>query len=92
MLLEKASRSTHRHTLQLPPYNNSKDHDTHSAMTTVKATADWNRVGDKYYRKTQLYTSIFDGDLELENHTLVQAPYSGAIGMQTPASKKYGAD
>ena len=45
-----------------------------------KATADWERVGDKYYRKTQLYTSVFDPDLELENYFVSGAPYSGAVG------------
>lgn len=45
-----------------------------------KPTADWERVGDRFYRKIQLYTSVFDPDLELENHILVGAPFSGAIG------------
>jgi len=44
-----------------------------------KATADWERVGDRFYRKTQLYTSVFDPELELENHVLVGAPLSGAV-------------
>ncbi len=44
------------------------------------ATADWTRVGDRFYRKTQLYTSIFDPDLELENYKVDGAPYSGAVG------------
>lgn len=43
-------------------------------------TADWEKVGDKYYRKTQLYTAVFDQDLELENYIVVGAPYGGAIG------------
>ena len=45
-----------------------------------KATADWERVGDKFYRKTQLYTSVFDPDFELENYIVTGAPYSGAVG------------
>jgi len=45
-----------------------------------KATADWERVGDKFYRKTQIYTSVFDPDLELENYVVTGAPYSGAVG------------
>lgn len=44
-------------------------------------TADWEKVGDKYYRKTQLYTAVFDQDLELDNYIVVGAPYGGAIGM-----------
>jgi hypothetical protein len=44
-------------------------------------TADWEKVGDRYYRKTQLYTAVFDQDLELENYIVAGAPYGGAIGM-----------
>lgn len=47
-----------------------------------KATADWERVGDRFYRKTQLYTSVFDPELELENHVLVGAPLAGAVRTQ----------
>lgn len=45
-----------------------------------KARADWKRVGDRFYRQIQLYTSVFDPDLELENHIVSGAPYSGAVG------------
>lgn len=45
-----------------------------------KPTANWEKVGDKFYRKVQLYTAIFDADLELENYNVVGAPYSGAVG------------
>jgi vacuolar protein sorting-associated protein 16 len=48
------------------------------------ATADWEKVGDRYYRKIQLYTAVFDQDLELENYIVAGAPYGGAIGMLTP--------
>lgn len=47
----------------------------------MNPTADWEKLGEKFYRKTQLYTAVFDEDLELENHLLVGAPYAGAIGM-----------
>lgn len=43
-------------------------------------TADWSRVGDRFYRRTQLYTNVFDEDLELENYIVTGAPYSGAVG------------
>lgn len=43
-------------------------------------TADWERVGDSFYRKTKLYDAIFDHDLELENHIIAGAPFAGAIG------------
>lgn len=43
-------------------------------------TADWEKVGDRFYRKIQLYTAVFDQDLELENHVVAGAPYGGAVG------------
>ena len=43
-------------------------------------TADWERVGDRYYRKIKLYDAVFDQDLELENYIIAGAPYGGAIG------------
>ena len=43
-------------------------------------TADWERVGDRFYRKVKLYDAVFDQDLELENYVIAGAPYSGAIG------------
>ncbi|PSK43119.1 hypothetical protein B9Z65_7073 [Elsinoe australis] len=52
-----------------------------------KPTADWERVGDRFYRKIQLYTSVFDPDLELENYTLVGAPFSGAVAIYRDESK-----
>ncbi|KAH9826633.1 Vacuolar protein sorting-associated protein 16 [Teratosphaeria destructans] len=54
-----------------------------------KPTADWERVGDKFYRKTQLYTSVFDADLELENYVVSGAPYSGAVALVRDESKIY---
>lgn len=46
-----------------------------------KPTADWERVGDRFYRKIQLYSPVFDTDLELENYRISGAPYGGALGM-----------
>lgn len=45
-----------------------------------KPTANWDRVGDRFYRRIKLYEQIFDEDLELENYTIAGAPYSGAVG------------
>ena len=45
-----------------------------------KPTANWDRVGDRFYRKIQLYSDVFDPDLELENYIIAGAPYSGALG------------
>lgn len=49
-------------------------------MEAPHPTAGWEQVGERFYRKTQLYTAIFDQDLDLDNHIVVGAPYSGAIG------------
>lgn len=43
-------------------------------------TAGWERVGDRFYRKTKLYDAVFDEDLELENHVIAGSQYAGAIG------------
>jgi hypothetical protein len=43
-------------------------------------TADWEKVGDKFYRKIQLYTAVFDQDLELENYIVTGCSYGGAVG------------
>ncbi|KAF2111362.1 vacuolar protein sorting-associated protein [Lophiotrema nucula] len=51
-----------------------------------KPTANWVKVGDKFYRKQQLYTAVFDTDLELENYTVVGAPYSGAVAIHRDES------
>lgn len=51
-----------------------------------KPTANWEKLGDKFYRKIQLYTAVFDRDLELENYNVVGAPFSGAVGT-TPTRK-----
>ena len=51
-----------------------------------KPTANWEKVGDKFYRKVQLYTAVFDQDLELEKYKVVGAPYSGAVGGYAAAS------
>ena len=52
-------------------------------LTTKMAnpTADWEKVWDKFYRKIQLYTAVFDQDLELENYVVTGCSYGGAIGM-----------
>ena len=52
-------------------------------MVMSSAIADWKRVGDRFYRTTQLYTSVFDYDIELENYKVAGAPYSGAVGMHS---------
>ncbi|KAF1989862.1 vacuolar protein sorting-associated protein 16 [Aulographum hederae CBS 113979] len=46
-----------------------------------KPTADWDRVGDRFYRKVKLYDEVFDQELELENYLIAGAPYSGAVAL-----------
>ncbi|KAF2681402.1 vacuolar protein sorting-associated protein 16 [Lentithecium fluviatile CBS 122367] len=52
-----------------------------------KPTANWEKLGDKFYRKIQLYTAVFDQDLELENYHVVGAPYSGAVAIYRDENK-----
>ena len=46
----------------------------------TKPTQDWQKVGDRFYRKVELYTSVLDQEIELENYLISGAPYSGAVG------------
>ncbi|CAG8956602.1 hypothetical protein HYFRA_00011913 [Hymenoscyphus fraxineus] len=50
-------------------------------------TADWEQVGDKFYRKIQLYTAVFDQDLELENYIVTGCSYGGAVALHRDESK-----
>ena len=51
-------------------------------MTEVShPRANWESVGSKWFRKTQLYTAVFDQDLDLDNYIVACAPYAGALGM-----------
>lgn len=49
-------------------------------MDTLHPRSDWESVGDKWFRKTQLYTAVFDQDLDLDNYVVTGAPYAGALG------------
>ncbi|KAL8661171.1 MAG: hypothetical protein Q9202_005828 [Teloschistes flavicans] len=44
-------------------------------------TANWEKVGDRFYRKIKLYDAVFDQDLELESYLVAGAPYGGAIAL-----------
>lgn len=50
-------------------------------MDTLHPRADWESVGDKWFRKTQLYTAVFDQDLDLDNYVVTGAPYAGALAL-----------
>ncbi|SMY21189.1 unnamed protein product [Zymoseptoria tritici ST99CH_1A5] len=54
-----------------------------------KPTADWRRIGDRFYRMDQLYTDVFDPSIELEHYTVTGAPYSGAVALRRDESKIY---
>ena len=49
-------------------------------MEPSHPTAGWETVGGKLFRKSQLYTAVFDQDLELDNYIVAGAPYGGALG------------
>lgn len=49
-------------------------------MDTAHPTAGWEQLGERFYRKIQLYTQVFDQDLDLDHFHVAGAPYGGAIG------------
>ena len=49
-------------------------------MAPSNPRANWEKVGDQFYRKIRIYDAVFDEDLELENFIIAGAPYGGAIG------------
>lgn len=49
-------------------------------MTTNSATAGWEQVEDKYYRKILLYSALWDPDFDLSDYIVAGAPYGGALG------------
>ncbi|KAJ9497530.1 Vacuolar protein sorting-associated protein 16 [Exophiala xenobiotica] len=56
-------------------------------MTSNNPRAGWEKIGDQFYQKVQLYESVFDADLELENYFVSGAPYGGALALWRDASK-----
>ncbi|KAK1237919.1 hypothetical protein MKX08_002498 [Trichoderma sp. CBMAI-0020] len=50
-------------------------------MDTLHARADWERVGDKWFRKTEQYTAVFGQDLDLDGYIVTGAPYGGALAL-----------
>jgi hypothetical protein len=48
----------------------------------MSATADWEILEDKYYRRILLYTGLFDDpDFDLSDYLVSGAPYGGALGL-----------
>ncbi|KAF1815594.1 vacuolar protein-like protein sorting vps16 [Eremomyces bilateralis CBS 781.70] len=56
-------------------------------MSASKPMSGWDKVGDRFYRKVQLYTAVFDTELELENYLVAGAPYSGALAFHRNENK-----
>ncbi|KAK4456206.1 putative vacuolar protein sorting-associated protein 16 [Podospora aff. communis PSN243] len=50
-------------------------------MDVTHPTAGWEQIGERFYRKIQLYTQVFDLDLDLDNFIVAGAPYGGAIAL-----------
>lgn len=50
-------------------------------MDTLHARADWEPVGERWFRKTEHYSNLFDDDLDLNHFLLVGAPYGGALAL-----------
>ncbi|KAL2201113.1 Vps16, N-terminal region-domain-containing protein [Corynascus similis CBS 632.67] len=56
-------------------------------MDVAHPTAGWEQLGEKFYRKIQLYTQVFDQDLDLDNYLVAGAPYGGAIALYRDEDK-----
>lgn len=56
-------------------------------MDATHPTAGWEKVGEVFYRKIQLYTAVFDQDLDLDSHVVAGALYGGAIALFRDESK-----
>jgi hypothetical protein len=50
-------------------------------MDVTHPTAGWEQVAERFYHKIQLYTQVFDVDLDLDNFIVAGAPYGGAIAL-----------
>ncbi|KAK3333321.1 Vps16, N-terminal region-domain-containing protein [Cercophora scortea] len=56
-------------------------------MDVAHPTAGWEQVGERFYRKIQLYTQVFDQDLDLDNYIVAGAPYGGALALYRDEDK-----
>ncbi|KAL2124479.1 hypothetical protein VTJ04DRAFT_844 [Mycothermus thermophilus] len=50
-------------------------------MDAAHPTAGWEQLGERFYRKIQLYTQVFDQDLDLDHFHVAGAPYGGAVAL-----------
>ncbi|EAW17428.1 tethering complex subunit VPS16 [Aspergillus fischeri NRRL 181] len=58
-------------------------------MAPSNPLANWERLGDSFYRKVSLYDAIFNEDVDLDNYIVAGAPYGGAIALHRDESKPY---
>ncbi|KAF3384668.1 putative vacuolar protein sorting-associated protein 16 [Penicillium rolfsii] len=58
-------------------------------MAPTNPLANWEKVGDSFYRKIPVYDAVFDEDVELENYIVAGAPYGGAIALYRDESKPF---
>lgn len=58
-------------------------------MAPSNPLANWERVGDRFYRKVRVYDAVFDDDIELENYIVAGAPYGGALALYRDESKPF---
>ncbi|KAK0621199.1 Vps16, N-terminal region-domain-containing protein [Bombardia bombarda] len=56
-------------------------------MEVAHPTAGWEQLGERFYRRIQLYTQVFDQDLDLDNYIVAGAPYGGAIALYRDEDK-----
>ncbi|OGE58308.1 hypothetical protein PENARI_c001G02310 [Penicillium arizonense] len=58
-------------------------------MAPSNPLANWEKIGDSFYRKIAVYDAIFEEDVELENYIAAGAPYGGAIAIYRDESKPF---
>ncbi|OJJ51089.1 hypothetical protein ASPZODRAFT_56501 [Penicilliopsis zonata CBS 506.65] len=58
-------------------------------MAPSNPLANWERVGDRFYRKVRVYDAVFGEEVELENYIVAGAPYGGAIALYRDESRPY---
>jgi hypothetical protein len=62
------------------------------SMAPSNPLANWEKIGDSFYRKIAVYDAIFEEDVELENYIAAGAPYGGAIGKNAMFENRIGTD
>ncbi|CAI7634428.1 hypothetical protein N7533_004721 [Penicillium manginii] len=58
-------------------------------MAPSNPLANWEKLGDSFYRKIPVYDAVFDEEVELENYIVAGAPYGGAIALYRDDNKPF---